>query len=33
MNVKTGTETEMKSIYIPILHKNFTLLSEVLFVA
>lgn len=32
-NFKPGTKTEMRSIYVPILHTNFTLLSEVLLVA
>lgn len=31
-NVKSGTKTEMRSIYIPILHTNFTLFSEVVLV-
>lgn len=31
-NVKPGTKTETRSIYIPMLHTNFTLLSAVLLV-
>lgn len=31
-NVKPGAKTEIRSIYVPILHTNFILLSEGLLV-